>query len=1029
MAMVFSARLRSPLSFRITSWRPERMCFGAWAFVLLVLCQSAVAATVPGAIPGSFGVSESGAVTYGIPVAVPPGATGMAPKLSLDYASQRGNGIVGVGWSIGGLSAIARCPQTLAHDGQTRGVQLDADDRFCLDGQRLALVSGASYGAVGAEYRTEIESFSRIVSYGGTAGDPQYFKVWTRAGQIVEYGNAADARVEAQGKTVAAAWAVNKISDTVGNYLAFAYFEDNANGEHRIIRIDYTGNAAAGISPYNAVEFQYEARPDVEVAYVKGSKSQVGQRLSKILTRENQNLVGNYNLSYEAGAATGRSRLTGLTRCAANGDCLASTTFVWQEGEAGVDATAGNTGISTTNSLYAHAMDVNGDGKTDLVYPTGTTWKVRLSLGEQFSVEIDTGIANTGYHYARPLDFDADGRIDLLVPYANNRWYLMRATGDPASPFAQAVDTGLADGGKVANPQIVDINGDALPDIVHAHDSYWYSALGTGAGFGADAQSTMPYVQGGYGYYAFDWGRPADFQGDGLADVLIPRLYQRYLCGGFSICEDVRWDVLSRPGAGTLTNLPTNISAYLYSGIAGTGMIHVQKSQQAIDINRDGNTDLLTMGGDGAGGASWWLCQNWGSDLTHCANTGFPAPQSGQLMIQTDWNGDGKPDMLTATNGGTGNWTVYRTNVGGTGMTSFDSGVSQQGYDANPLIGDFNGDGLLDLMLAYGGAWHLHTHKGLQPDLLLTITDGHGAVRGITYKPLTDSDVYAKGSSATYPVQDIQDATCVVSETAADDGVGGQYRIAYRYEGARVNLHGRGFLGFAALAQTDLQTGIVTRTGYRQDFPYIGQPTLVTQTSSGGIELKRVENTYAAKTIPGGGQFVYLAYGKEQGKDLNGAILPITETWNTYGDDWGNLTRAIVQTGDGFKKQTDSTYANNAAKWHLGRLTRATVASSVNNGGWTLTRVSAFEYDPATGLLKKEIVEPDQPQYRLDTAYTFDTFGNRAGVTASSPATGMAAIAARTTATAYDAKGGFPSPSPTPSAIPKPKSSIPASAQ
>ena len=970
--------------------------------------QISSAATTPGATPSSFSVNESGAATYSIPIAVPPGTAGMEPKLSLSFSSQGGNGVAGVGWSLGGLSAITRCPQTILHDGATRNVHLDANDRFCFDGQRLILTNGASYGAIGAEYRTEIESFSRIISVGGTAGDPQSFLVKTKAGQIIEFGNTADSRAEAQGKTIAANWAVNKISDTVSNYITFTYFEDTANGEHRITRIDYTGNTTANITPYNAVAFQYEARPDIDVGYVKGSKSQASQRLSRILTYEATNIVKDYSLNYESGATTGKSRLVGVTECVGNGDCLNPTTFTWQEGQAGLSTTAENTGIPDTNALYVRAIDVNGDGKTDIVYPTGATWKVRLSQGIVFSPEIDTGIANTGYQYARPIDFNADGRIDMLVPYANGRWYLMRATGSPTAPFDTPTDTGLTDGGKAGNPQILDINGDGYPDIVHPHDSYWYSALGNGTSFGADTVSNMPYVQNGYGYYAFDWGRPVDFQGDGLADVLIPRLYQRYLCGGFSICEDIRWDAISRPGVGPLTVLPTNISAYLYSGIAGSGVIYIQKSQQAIDINRDGNTDLLTMGGNGAGGASWWLCQNWGGDLVHCSNTTFVAPMGGQLMIQTDWNSDGKPDMLAATNGGSANWTVYQTNNNGLGMIQFDSGIPQQGYDANPLIGDFNGDGLLDLMLAYGGVWNLRLHNGPQPDQLISITNGLGATRAITYRPLSDSAIYTKGSGAVFPQIDVQDATYVVTETAADDGIGGQFRNAYRYAGARSHLTGRGFLGFATLTQTDLQTGIVTRTSYRQDFPYIGMPTLVTKTSSSGVELNRVENTYAEKVITGAGKFPYLAYSKEQDRDLNAAVLPSSETWNESFDDWGNVTKITSQTSDGFLKQTVNAYNNDFNNWYLGRLTRTNVTNAVK--GWSETRVSAFEYDATTGLLTKEIIEPDAAnvQFRLDTTYTHDAFGNRKTATVSSPATGTAAIAPRTTTTAYDARGQFP---------------------
>lgn len=71
------------------------------------------------------------------------------------------------------------------------------------------------------------------------------------------------------------------------------------------------------------------------------------------------------------------------------------------------------------------------------------------------------------------------------------------------------------------------------------------------------------------------------------------------------------------------------------------------------------------------------------------------------------------------------------------------------------------------------------------------------------------------------------------------------------------------------------------------------------------------------------------------------------------------------------------------------------------------TRVSAFEYDATSGLLTKEIVEPDQTQFRLETLYVYDAFGNKLSATVSSPATGQAAIVSRTGSNAYDASGRF----------------------
>ncbi|MGZ3236216.1 MAG: RHS repeat domain-containing protein, partial [Burkholderiaceae bacterium] len=74
----------------------------------------------------------------------------------------------------------------------------------------------------------------------------------------------------------------------------------------------------------------------------------------------------------------------------------------------------------------------------------------------------------------------------------------------------------------------------------------------------------------------------------------------------------------------------------------------------------------------------------------------------------------------------------------------------------------------------------------------------------------------------------------------------------------------------------------------------------------------------------------------------------------------------------------------------------------------TATRTSAFEYDAATGQLTKEIVEPDNAQLRLETLYTYDAWGNKIAATTSSPATGSAAFAARSSSTGYDARGQFP---------------------
>ena len=129
-----------------------------------------------GSLPDHFSIDSDGGTNYVIPIEVPPGIAKMMPKLSAGYNSGGGNGLLGVGWRLLGLSAITRVKATPAQDGFHGTVNFDASDRFALDGQRLVPASGLSYNGVGVSYRTEIESWHKIVPQygsGGAANGPQ----------------------------------------------------------------------------------------------------------------------------------------------------------------------------------------------------------------------------------------------------------------------------------------------------------------------------------------------------------------------------------------------------------------------------------------------------------------------------------------------------------------------------------------------------------------------------------------------------------------------------------------------------------------------------------------------------------------------------------------------------------------------------------------------------------------------------------------------------------------------------------------
>ena len=73
--------------------------------------------------------------------------------------------------------------------------------------------SSGEYGSDGTQYRTEIDSFARITSYGSAGNGPAWFKVEHKNGTVVEYGNSVNSRIEGRGSANPATvftWAQNR---------------------------------------------------------------------------------------------------------------------------------------------------------------------------------------------------------------------------------------------------------------------------------------------------------------------------------------------------------------------------------------------------------------------------------------------------------------------------------------------------------------------------------------------------------------------------------------------------------------------------------------------------------------------------------------------------------------------------------------------------------------------------------------------------------------------------------------------------
>lgn len=199
-----------------------------------------------GAIQGQLDVSPTGAAVYTIPIDVAPGTCGMQPELSVVYNSQSGNGLVGLGWNLSGISAITRVGQNKYYDGSVGGVNIDNNDRLMMDGQRLMLIRG-SYGAGGSEYRTEQDNFCRITSSGNVSGGAASYLVEVKGGKKLYYDKQYILALGQQPYM----YLLSRVEDANGNYMTYNYKVDVATNEITLSSIDYTGTT--GFTPYNKV--------------------------------------------------------------------------------------------------------------------------------------------------------------------------------------------------------------------------------------------------------------------------------------------------------------------------------------------------------------------------------------------------------------------------------------------------------------------------------------------------------------------------------------------------------------------------------------------------------------------------------------------------------------------------------------------------------------------------------------------------------------------------------------------------------
>ncbi len=1011
--------------------KPGRAYFAGFfcSLLLHVIAASALAQNTgpennPPALersPEATKVGNNGAATFSIPIAVPPATAGIGPNLSLVYNSQsQRNHLLGIGWSLAGLPTIERCPATIVQDGFKGAINYDANDRFCLDGMRLMAVNGA-------EYRTEVDSGIKVISYGGTGSDPAFFKAWTKDGRIMEFGNTANSRIEGllpngTARAEARVWALNKLQDRKGNYLSVTYSEDNdTNGDFRPAQIDYTINT--GLAANRKVVFDYIGRSDLSPRYMGGGKILTTKLLTNIKTYANNLLVRDYRLAYEVGTGTLRSRLKSVNECDGTGKCLPANTpdspptwqFTWQEVERGFfgkelcGATVGcNTWPEYGNGpTIIWGGDFNGDGLSDVAGQTGSGQGVQMQLsnGLGASLSLWNGALDTSTQEVNYVgDFDADGKSDI-ISRASASTANMHYANSTGTNFDIQTWTAQLHSNKKRN-FVADFNGDGRSDVVSwsTASSVILHLSGTGttrpSGFATVSPWTGTALDG-----TNDCNYVGDFNGDGKADIV-------------SRVNATTVKVHLSTGNGfTVQTWTANLNSNRLRNLIG-------------DFNGDGLTDIVSW--DTSDTVKVHLSNGAGFDIQTWSAHLDPY----NFNFVGDFNGDSRSDIVMGTGDlNCGGSCVFGARIYNSTGAGFDVDViPAPNGPINPfglnLVGDFNGDSKSDFFSS-GSAMYAgrNSPADLQrsgqvfgaPDLLVEIANAYGGVTTLIYKPLTDDSIYIKDSGAAaaqYPNVDLQYPLYVVSDMVVSNGSGQDFLYGYGYVGAKAHLLGRGLLGFRQTTMTDITADSKTTTYFKQDFPLTGLPS--------DVEIDRASDgaRFLDKTSDYWNEIAYTAVapalvpvkfvGPKQvqtveydGSPTQSRTIQQNFTFDSFAN--GNL-KSIFHHGDlsitpGDEREEVTDWSVDTAQWLHLPIRRAVYPGT----GGDPVRQKWFDYD-SSGLL---IVEETDAGYLRGNfnnpklTYGYDsTFGVRTSVTVHNSANLDPADCPTTTV--YEDKKTFP---------------------
>lgn len=396
---------------------------------------------------GDYQVTSSGAFSYDIPIQIPTGIDNFIPQLSLSYNSQNPTGLLGVGFSLSGLSQISREGALFHYDGIGSSAFDDSVFRFSLNGQRLELISG-SYGGNNSQYEiAEQPGFIQII-YTERTTSPG-FTVRSKDGVVCYYGGKENALIK----------------DRNGKIYAYLLREVcNANG----LSIIYRYNTQKGRAYLSEIEYGRTPLPNFEIrpiaAIIENPPILMVPKGSVLIKFSYEKKAGNY--SCLNGERIWEDSILHSISCIVHNQEQSSYRFTYKY----------------LDSHFPLLKKVEKTYMGNPLPPVLFEWTGEINLNPRFVAKgtfseeirdqngnIKTEISNMDVCFLG--DFNGDGKSDVLLPqlgiysYGGNRKWekILHANPEEKSSLWSYI------GRKDVAYFVHDVNQDGLDDVLVCH--------------------------------------------------------------------------------------------------------------------------------------------------------------------------------------------------------------------------------------------------------------------------------------------------------------------------------------------------------------------------------------------------------------------------------------------------------------------------------------------------------------------------------------------------------------------------------